>query len=206
MEPITHNNHYIPQLYLRNFSFDGNHVWAYHLLVSHENVPEWEKRSISNTAFLRDLYTDVKDGKEVDDFEKWLMSEFEDPVQESLRKVLKDNPLSKNDWERLVRFLAAQDVRTPKHYSDSMERWKKTVPDLLEKTLKKAIEKVENNELSGEIAENDEMYQETFSEILRVKPIHSEDSENGKAYLLAELVAGRKFWFFQQKKSPFRYD
>jgi hypothetical protein len=52
---------------------------------------------MEKTAFLRDLYTEIENEEEIDEFEKWLEFEFENPVQESIRKVLKDNPLSSRD-------------------------------------------------------------------------------------------------------------
>ena len=39
---ITHDNHYVPQFYLRNWSTDGLRVFTYRLLASHPNVPLWE--------------------------------------------------------------------------------------------------------------------------------------------------------------------
>ena len=81
MRQITHDNHFVPQLYLKQWSDDGIHIWAYRILVSHENVPEWDYRPISGVAYQRDLYTSYDNGQEVDDFEKWLETEFENPVQ-----------------------------------------------------------------------------------------------------------------------------
>jgi hypothetical protein len=133
MNQVTHDNHYVPKVYLKQWSDDGLHVWAYRLLVSNENVPEWNHRSMDKTAFLRDLYTEIENEEEIDEFEKWLEFEFENPVQESIRKVLKDNPLSSRDWELLASFLCAQDMRTPQSYLESTERWEEYLPDLMQK-------------------------------------------------------------------------
>jgi len=76
MNQVTHDNHYVPLLYLKQWSNDGLQVWAYRILVSHEKVPEWDYRSISQFAFLRDLYTEIQNGEEVDEIKKWLESEF----------------------------------------------------------------------------------------------------------------------------------
>lgn len=83
---VTHDNHYIPKVYLKQWSDDGLHVWAYRLLVSNENVPEWHHCSMDNTAFLRDLYTEIENEEEIDEFEKWLEFEFENPVQDNKMK------------------------------------------------------------------------------------------------------------------------
>src|SRR5262245_19597065 len=132
MQQVTHNNHFVPQLYLKQWSDDGIHIWSYRILVSHKKVQEWSRLPISGVAYQRDLYTTYVNGGEVDEFEKWLEQEFESPVQESIKKVLKDEGLSTLDWERVATFLGAQDVRTPLSYLESMERWRKTLPDLVQ--------------------------------------------------------------------------
>ena len=92
MKQITHDNHFVPQFYLKQWSDDDLHIWAYRLLVSNINVPKWNYRSIDRVACLRDLYTLHENGEDIDDFEKWLEADFENPVSNSLSKVLKDNP------------------------------------------------------------------------------------------------------------------
>ena len=67
-------------------------------------------------------------GRESDDIEKWLNREFETPAEEALRKVTSDRRLTPDDWKRLIRFLAAQDVRTPAHLIEDLQRWDKLFP------------------------------------------------------------------------------
>ena len=199
MKQITHDNHFVPQLYLRQWSDDGLSVWAYRLLVSHQKVPEWSPRSISKVAYLRDLYTLHENGEEVDDFERWIESEFENPVQESIRKILKDNPLSPLDWERLACFLGAQDVRTPLSYLESAERWGKTLPELLKSTLEKAIQKLEQKEVQAKSNQSSEYKSLSFDEILDIQTVSSSDSESGQAYIRAKMIAGRRLWLQSQE-------
>ena len=49
-EQFHKRNHYIPQMYLKNWSSDNKKIWQKKLLVSNENIPEWQKVSIDNTA------------------------------------------------------------------------------------------------------------------------------------------------------------
>ena len=100
MTQTSRDNHFVPQLYLKNWSDDGNHIWAYRILVSHKNVPEWEYRSIEKTAYFRDLYTYFAGEKEIDDYERWLAEEIEYPAIDALKKVLKNNPLNPSDWDK----------------------------------------------------------------------------------------------------------
>ena len=169
MQQITHDNHFVPQLYLKQWSDDGIHIWAYRILVSHENVPEWEYRPISGVAYQRDLYTSYDNGQEVDDFEKWLETEFENPVQGSITKVLKGNRLSAIDWEHLAKFLGAQDVRTPLSYLESMERWNKSLPKLLEKTLEESVHRVEHKQNLGKDNQSSEKDNPLFKKTLKVE-------------------------------------
>ena len=200
MSQVTRDNHYVPQLYLKQWSPDGLHVWAYRTLVSHDNVPEWNYRSISQVAFQRDLYTEIEDGKEVDRFEKWVEAKFERPVQESIQKVLNDKPLSSFDWERLVGFLGAQDVRTPLNYLESFERWKKTLPNLIENTLEKSIRRFEQNKKPDPIKPSSQTVPDLFEDLLKVEMISSKQSETGQGYISAEITAGRKLWLQSQRR------
>ncbi|MBA3073528.1 MAG: DUF4238 domain-containing protein [Anaerolineae bacterium] len=199
MNQVTHDNHYVPKLYLKQWSDDGLHIWAYRLLVSNENVPEWYHRSLEKTAFLRDLYTEIENEEEIDEFEKWLESEFENPVQESIRKVLKDNPLSSGDWEKLASFLGAQDLRTPQSYLESTDRWKRTLPDLMEKTLNDSVRKLENKGLMKNIKNSPNDDFNFYNEVLEINVVKSSESENGQGYVKAEVTVGRKFWLQSQR-------
>lgn len=199
MSQVTHDNHYVPQVYLRQWSMDKLQVWAYRILVSNDKVPEWSRRSISQVAYLRDLYTDIENGEEVDEFEKWLEAEFENPVQESIRKVLKDNPLSSLDWDRLVSFLGAQDVRTPLSYIESTERWKKVLPDLMQSKLEELNRKIEQKEIFEELPPSSEEVPGLFDNVLEIETVSSDESETGEAYIQAGITVGRKLWLQSQK-------
>jgi hypothetical protein len=150
MSQITHDNHFVPQLYPKQWSDNRSRIWGYRILVPHQNVEKWTLRAIRGVAFQRDLYTSISKGREVDEFEKWLEAEFETPVQNSIARVVQEKPLKQSDWKQLIRFLAAQDVRTPANYLESMERWRNTLPDLLEPTLNESIKEVEKSKENKE--------------------------------------------------------
>lgn len=199
MNQITHDNHFVPQFYLKQWSDDGIHIWAYRILVSHINVPEWNYRSIDRVANLRDLYTVHEDGKDIDDFEKWLEVNFENPVSNSLSKVLKDNPLSAVDWERLAMFLGAQDVRTPLNYLESAERWEKTLPELLKTNLEDAVRRLaQKNELEIDNKPPSVEHQ-LFENILDIQTVSAKESDTNQAYIRAKITAGRRLWLQSQK-------
>jgi hypothetical protein len=200
MQQITHNNHFVPQLYLKNWSDDGVHIWAYRILVSHNNVSEWEYRPIRGVAYQRDLYTSSIKGKEVDDFEKFLENEFEKPAEEAIRKVIKNNPLSKADWERLASFLGAQDVRTPQSYIESSERWNKTLPDILQNTLEESVQKLKEKDN----ADKEDLFakdsSDVFEDILEIDIVKGSESVIDQCYIKAEITVGRKLWLYSQNQ------
>lgn len=112
---ISRNNHYVPQLYLHNWSED-NDVWTYELLVPHMNVPLWKKTSVAKTASIENLYVHVDKGNELDDIEKMFNEKYETPVKDALYKANDDARLTRDDWRRLIDYTAAQIVRTPAFY------------------------------------------------------------------------------------------
>ena len=199
MQPITRNNHFVPQLYLKQWSDDGIHIWSYRILVSHEKVQEWTRLPISGVAYQRDLYTTSVNGDEVDEFEKWLEREFENPVQESLNKVLKDEVLTTLDWERLATFLGAQDVRTPLSYLEATERWRKTLPRLMEDTLEKSIKLLEQARISGEKPQLHSENNEFFNNAFDVQIHRASETNEKQGYIEVEVVAGRALWLESQK-------
>ncbi|MCB8966453.1 MAG: DUF4238 domain-containing protein [Ardenticatenaceae bacterium] len=199
MRQVTRDNHYVPKVYLKQWSDDGLHIWAYRLLVSHKNVPLWRSHSIDQVAFRRNLYTEIESGEEVDEFEKWLQSEFENPIKETIKKILKDNPLSKTDWDRLSSFLGAQDIRTPLSYMELTERWERTLPDLMQKTLHESVRKLEDEEFrkSIKVLPNDESG--SFGEVLNINVVKGSETEDGQGYIQAEITMGRKLWLESQR-------
>jgi len=102
MVQITHDNHYVPQFYLKNWSNDGNTIWVCRTLVSDKRIPYWTTSPISNLAFYRDLYTIKKNGEDADDLERKLNREFETPAYTVIEKIKEDQTLKQDDWECLA--------------------------------------------------------------------------------------------------------
>lgn len=91
------DNHYVPQGYLKRWTFSQECLYVYRLLVSHPNVRVWKKTSVKGVAYHSHLYTRLVGGQETDDFERWLEREFETPAEEPLRKATSNAPLTPND-------------------------------------------------------------------------------------------------------------
>jgi hypothetical protein len=132
---VCRANHYVPQEYLRRWANAEGKVWTYRILVSNESVPAWKLSSRRGVAYYNHLYTRMVATGESDEIEDWLNSEFETPAHEAIQKAVGDGKMSANDWRCLIRFLAAQDVRTPARLIEGIKRWEKTLPEDVEQTL-----------------------------------------------------------------------
>ncbi len=142
---ITHDNHYVPQFYLKNWSQDGKSVFTYSLLVSDSRIPYWSRRRIKSTAVWNDLYTRSEGEKEVDDFEKWFDRQFESPVKTVFDKLLNGYELDEEESRKLSRFVSAQYLRTPARLNALMTRWRIEIPQVFEYTLQKTLKRLESN-------------------------------------------------------------
>ncbi len=105
---ITRDSDYIPQATLRRWSEDRNNVWACRLIVSHENVPHWERRAIKGLVCEDDLYTVFSGDDETDEFERFMTS-IEEPGQEAIEKLLAHSKMKPADWQNIAKFVAAHD-------------------------------------------------------------------------------------------------
>lgn len=141
----THNNHYIPQFYLKNWSQDGISIFVYSLLVSDSRIPYWSRKRIKSTAVWNDFYTRNEGQKEIDDFEKWFDREFESPVKKVFDNLLNGHNLDKDESKKLSRFVGAQYLRTPAHLNDLMARWRTVMPPIFEGVVQKASKKLKAN-------------------------------------------------------------
>jgi hypothetical protein len=192
-QQIARDNHFVPQALLRRWSYDGTTVWAYRLLVPDSRVPEWERLPTRGLAYRRDLYTGVHGNQERDDFERWISSEFEQPGNAAIDKVLRGDRLKREDWHNLARFLAAQDVRTPSSFVTMMRRWHQYLPDLLDSTLRAAVGELELMNKQGTVPPRVEERNE-FTDLFNVRLERAPDDDSGQAILSAEITPGRRMW------------
>jgi hypothetical protein len=190
------DNHYVPCMYLKHFEVSPGRVLAYRILVAHPRVPLWKETAIRGIAYHAHLYTRIVSGIQTDEIEKWLNTEFETPAEDALNKATCDSRLSPTDWHNLIRFLAAQDVRTPARLSENIERWKETLPAMLDDTLREAVNKLEEVKKSGESINIAKTANSEYIP-LRVTPEIKPGQEFGE--LKAEVIVGRALWLFSMK-------
>ena len=190
------DNHYVPCEYLKAWESSPGRVWVYRVLVSHTKVPLWNEKSIRGIAYHAHLYTRLAVGGATDEIEQWFDREYETPAAEVLRKITSNDRLEPSDWRVLIRFLAAQDVRTPARLVEFLQRWYKYFPDLFQDTLQKSVQKLESMKARGEeIRAAPFPLTEYFP--LRVTTEIQPGQEFGT--IKAETVVGRALWLFSIK-------
>lgn len=192
-EHFHRNNHFVSRGHLKRWALADDRVWMYRILVSHAQVPLWKKRSIRGLAYHTHLYTRITVGGETDEIERWLDREFETPAEEAIERATSGARLTANDWKRLVRFLAAQDVRTPARLVERLKHWESTLPGLIEDTLQKSVHTLE---LARETGQALPPSKTSFADYMpfRVTTEIKPGEKTGR--LKGKTLAGRGLWLF----------
>lgn len=191
MQQMHKDNHYVPQLYLKQWAIDGK-IPTYSLLVPHHKVPLWKRHSLKGIAFHQHLYTQIVGGTEADDLERWLDREFEAPAEGALTLAVTDQRLTPDDWEMLIRFAFAQDVRTPARLREFLHRQAQTIQSMLDETLHNAVAKLTQDNLSVHPGKT------TSASGFPLK-ISVVDQGGDTATLKAETVVGRAMWHWSMR-------
>lgn len=199
MAQFTRDNHFVPQAYLRRWSDDGTQVYGYRTLVPDNRVPEWTLRPIRGVAYHRDLYTSFVDGEEVDDFETWIKTEFEDPAFQALEKVASNTPLGPSDWERLAVFMAAQDLRTPASYLELTGWCEKELPGIVGQSVRRSVHRLEEAQKQG-LKLVPREGPDPLSDFFRVRIDPGGNSEEAQPSIRTEVVVGRGYWVANMRR------
>jgi hypothetical protein len=186
-------NHFVPESYLKRWEDSDQKICFYRTLVSHDNVPVWDKCSVAAIAYHSHLYTQMVSGEESDELEKWFDSKYETPANEVLEKAVSNQRLTANDWHILINFLAAQDVRTPARLYEHLRRTKESLPQILENTLKELKEKLECGK-KIEVAKHKGTVQNI--PLLPMKVTTESISGEKGGVIKAETYVGRGTWLF----------
>lgn len=188
-DEITRESHYVPQATLKRWSLDGIHVSAYRLLVSHPNVPEWQKLTIRGLARQRDLYTTFEGEAEGDDFEKFITREIEEPGQEAIEKLLGNFKMKSAHWLAIAKFVVAQQMRTPLFFIEWVRGLNESMPATMEKALLE-LQQATAEELAEKACNPSDNYLKEKIRI-RVEPV---PDTPGLARFEAQLGSSRSMW------------
>lgn len=197
-EPFRRDNHYVSSGYLKRWALSNERIWTYRTLVRHSKVPMWRLKSPRGVAYHSHLYTRVVAGEDSDEIEKWLEREFETPAEEALQKATSDARLTPDDWKRLVRFLAAQDVRTPAWFEERMKHWEADLPSLIKEAVENAVREAEDDARSNRpLPTADPLDRDGIP--FRVITKHDPGQEMGQ--IGVEMVVGRGLWLWSIRRA-----
>lgn len=192
------DNHYVSSGYLKRWASPGGRIWTYRILVSHPGVPLWKSCAPRGVAYHSHLYTRIIAGQESDEIERWFDREFESPVDDVLHKATSDSPLTREDWNRLIRFLAVQDVRTPAWLEEQRGRWDASLPGLMEESLRDSVERMEELVRAGKslpkaTSKNDDGLP------LRVTAKREPGQKSG--HIGVDMLVGRGLWLWCMQRA-----
>jgi Protein of unknown function (DUF4238) len=190
---LHRDNHYVPRSYLKRWSHDGTKLWTYRTLVSSARVRPWREASLRGIAYHEHLYTQIAASGESDEIERWLDTEFEAPAEPVIERAIAGQRLLPADWEVLIRFFAAQDVRTPARLVENLRRWSETLPTLIQDTLTSSI--AEYQAMTPEQKEKIRERPPSLGDIPFRTSIQR-DTERGGGWVKSEVVSGRKLWLW----------
>jgi hypothetical protein len=189
-DPLHVDNHFVPRGYLKRWADNERGVWTYRLLVEHSNVREWRQRSTKAIASHQHLYARMVEGRESDELERWLATDVEDPAETALERATAGRSLRRHEWGELLRYLAAQQVRTPAYLERSYEHWVgfvRRAGDDTRRALQRAIDE------RGEIPPPG---------VLGVEPLPikvtlpTEFDADGTGHIDVQVPVGRGFWLW----------
>ena len=186
---INHNNHYVPQAYLQGWGID-NKIFVYRLLVSHNNVPLWNRQAIAHTASQNNLYTRLINNREYDDIETEFNVRFESPAKGPLEKARNGDGMSVKDWEILIDFMAAQHVRTLAFHQKIQPNFKN-------------IAAYSVNNLASGVTSADEFIDKLKtqnSSLAAPTAITSVQRHNGCIMVAVESITGKNTWLFEMNR------
>lgn len=165
-------------------------------LVSKPNVPEWKRVNIGGIGYQSHLYTRALAHGDSDEIEQWLNRDFETPAEKSISKAVNDEPLGKEDYRLLVRFLVAQIVRTPAFLIENLPHWREQMATQVKESSQNLAEKLERAYSTDEQIQS---APEPNSEYFPIR-ITSESSQDGKSGIVkTETVVGRGTWIFAMR-------
>lgn len=179
---ITHNNHYVPQFYLKYWSLNGNTVRTYNGIVRHKACQDWTQHSIKSTACWPDYYTDEIDGYDDDKVER-LFQQYECKSREVFERARTGKRLTDKEINILVDYLISQIVRTPVFYYFTQAQTK----ELFRPTLEEVINRIEKNLEKGFIPNNTSNSKDSLETFFPLKI----DIDNENGLIKAETCLGR---------------
>lgn len=192
---IKRRNHFVPEMYLKSWSYDTSRIMEYRLLVAHEKEYLWKPSPIAGTAKIDNLYVRIENGEETDDFEDMFNHKYESKTKAIIDKICCDSTLSADEWKQIIDFVIVQIVRTPAFYSKILPVMIKIVDNSLEKCMDK-LTKIDFESLK------DEEYKEMGKVDLPVSiQTIADNNDNECKIVKVSASVGKNLWLWSIENS-----
>lgn len=191
---IKRDNHYVPHSYLKRWVDDEGEVWSYRILVPHARSSLWKAHSPKSLGYHQHLYTQMAASGESDEIERWFDTAFESPAGRALQHAVTDQRLSSADWRLIVRFLAAQDVRTPARLIERLKDWQENLQSLVTEVTNDAVQELQQARRAGVPLVVGEL--EDGSELFPVRTLIDIEPGEESGFLRVEATVGRSLWLW----------
>lgn len=189
---ITKNNHYLSQMYLEAWKNKDGKLEIYELLVPNENVPLWQPKSIRSVGSLDSIFVRIKNGKEIDDIEKWFRDKYETPTKKALEHAINNDRITVEESHCLIDFLACHIVRSPACIIKTLDLAKKDCIPIFEEKCED-ISNFSEKEILNTISEN------KTDELNKLFPIKitdiGSDNKNNEIFKI-ETIFGKQFYLW----------
>jgi Protein of unknown function (DUF4238) len=155
---------------------------------------------VRGLASKADLYTLLEDEEELDEFERWFEQEFETPAEEAIDKAGSGQRLRRDDWEKLILYCLAQDLRTPRTYHQITSRFAESLDGMLGDVVQRLKQAAEQGLLQpAELRESDPKL-DAMRDAIRVSINPDAYPERDEGQIAVKALAGRRLWLNEVKR------
>ena len=190
---MTRRNHFTPCLYLKHFVGQEGKLFVYRVLVPDERVPYWKPSSPAGIGYREHLYTRTVAGHDTDEIEAWLKHDYEDPAVVPLGKAVADERLTCKEWDRLIRLLAAQIIRTPAYFVRRLPLWQAQTQEWLNATVQDAVHHLRAGDRLSPLPTRD------YTEYLPIQVERTIIPNAVDGTLKVSMTVGRGLWLFAMR-------
>ena len=187
---ISRNNHYLSQMYLKNWAKDRK-VQVYSILVPDERVPLWIPRGTAGVGSYDSMFVRFDNGEETDDIEKWFATDYEDPAKKSLDKAVAGEDLTEEDWYYLIELLACHIVRSPKYLAKSLQIQVDAIENALI-DLQETLPKLTKEDIKNYVSK----YPEDDHRVQIPLKITEQESDSETTLLKIETMVGKQTYLW----------
>lgn len=184
------NNHYVPQVYLKQWS-KKNKIFSYELLVPNNNCPIWKKNSISTTSSLNYLYLYDDNNQLTEELENFFSNEIEEYFPNFIKKINNYDLLTSEDSEYISKLVASQYLRTLHGYLRCKDMLSKTMENTFNETVKEVTEKFKSNSIN-----NDQLKSLDKNDNLLTFHTKIHNQKDVESYLEFKCIIGKSMWIY----------